>query len=650
MDTASKNKPANEPAASVSDQLLPGKLFAYFELQRELYIGSTGPVWLAQNYSVGRQADLVALKFLPDFVANDKTAVDELKNQIQRRIPRTHPNILRVYGLVEHKGRVAIQMEYVDGQSLSGLRLTKPNQMFEIRDLEKWAKQLCEALECAHKDGGPIAGDFVPGNLIVDSAGDLKLEDLGIANCTSDSMRRLTVSGKTRETLPYMSPQRAAGEKPTIADDLYSLGAILYELLTGNPPFSQEENGFQAAARLPLSMTERRTALGIDGEEIPRSWEETVAACLAKDALQRPQSAIEVEKRLKTTTKPVTEPPPPVRSSPGRKRPPVIAGILFILVLASAIAFFAFRHPAAATRGQTGVTATPGKTNANLDETSRVKTPRVIENVFAAGRSAEDENSLPSATTSPVGKSTLTPEVSPTPESSPTPSPEMSPIPSPEASPAPSPEVSPSPSSEVGPAPTPEASPLPSTEARLTPPGSSPTPSTQEAALQNGREPADSSATPLNQHDVDATREEVIKRINLLPGITAEKRANLIEKMHKARSMERLAVIPFDSGRTTLKRAAADQVVQAFDTPAMHDKLSDPTIILVVAGYADTGGRADQNLRISKERAENVSRVLKEQAQLLNAMQTIGMGGTELLDSNRPDQNRVVEVWAVVPL
>jgi outer membrane protein OmpA-like peptidoglycan-associated protein len=114
--------------------------------------------------------------------------------------------------------------------------------------------------------------------------------------------------------------------------------------------------------------------------------------------------------------------------------------------------------------------------------------------------------------------------------------------------------------------------------------------------------------------------------------------------------MERLAVIPFDNGRSTLRRAAVDELVKTFDTSEMHEKLSDPTIVLVVAGYADAGGRADLNLRISKTRAENVSRILKEQAKLLNAMQTIGMGGTELLDSKRPDLNRAVEVWAVVPL
>ena len=106
----------------------------------------------------------------------------------------------------------------------------------------------------------------------------------------------------------------------------------------------------------------------------------------------------------------------------------------------------------------------------------------------------------------------------------------------------------------------------------------------------------------------------------------------------------RIYAIPFDRGQTTLHRAIADELVKAFDRPGA------PTTILVVAGYADTGGRADLNLRVSQERAENVSRIIKEQAKLLNATQTIGMGGTELLDSKRPDQNRAVEIWAVVPL
>ena len=246
-----------------------------------------------------RQVDQVALKFLPDLIVSDKTAVAELKNEIRRRIALKHPNILRVYDLLENKGRVAIQMEYLDGQSLSQLRLSRPNQIFEVRDLEKWVKELCEALEYAHKDVGLIDGDIVPGNLIVDLEGNLKLKDFGIANCITDSMSRLMVIHHPSETLPYKSPQRAAGEEPAITDDLYSLGATLYELLTSKPPFYAGDIGAQVSGKVPPSMTERRAELGIKGEAIPKNWEETVAACLAKDPAQRPQSAIEVEKRLK---------------------------------------------------------------------------------------------------------------------------------------------------------------------------------------------------------------------------------------------------------------------------------------------------------------------------------------------------------------
>jgi outer membrane protein OmpA-like peptidoglycan-associated protein len=96
-------------------------------------------------------------------------------------------------------------------------------------------------------------------------------------------------------------------------------------------------------------------------------------------------------------------------------------------------------------------------------------------------------------------------------------------------------------------------------------------------------------------------------------------------------------------------RAAAEEIVTAFEWPEIRDKLNDPTTILVIGGYADLGGREDINLRISQERAENVSKILKEQAKVLNALQTVGMGGTDILDSTLPGQNRAVEVWAVVP-
>jgi serine/threonine protein kinase len=605
------------PADNVSDQLKSGRIFASFQLQRELESGNTGTVWLAQNYGVKRHADQVTLKFLPEFIVQNETALEDLQNQIRRRIPLQHPNIGRVYDLVENKGRVAVQLEYLDGQSLSHLRLAKPNQVFEVRELEKWAEGLCRALQYAHQEVGPTEIDIAPDNLLVDRAGNLKVRDFGITHSIAQSTNRLITTDDPAKTLPYQSPQRAAGEKPAVSDDLYSLGAVLYELLTSKPPFPNEATGAQLGEKLPPSMRQRRVELGIAGEAIPESWEETVAACLAKDPFHRPQSASEVEKRLKSSTSAIPNPPSPVRPPSTHRKWLSIAGLILILAAASALAFLALHRLTEPKRGNPVKEPSP-----TLPSVS--STPTGKENFLSSGTRSPEVRSPASRAATPA----TSPEVRPTP------SPELSPTPSPEASPAPSPVVTSATSPEVRLAPSPDERPA------IAP---------QETATPGGGQTPGPSPASLSQHDIDATKEDVIKRINALPGVTAEKKANLIEKMHKARSMERLIVIPFDVSQANLRRAAVEDLLKAFALPEMRDKLSDPTTILVVAGYADTGGRADLNLRISQERAENISRILKEQAKLPNAIQTIGMGGTGLLDSKRPDQNRAVEVWAVVP-
>ena len=609
------------PGDTVSDQLKSGRLFACFELQGELEVGRTGTVWLAQNYGVKRQADQVALKFLPEIIVQNESALEDLKDQIRRRIVLQHPNIQRVYDLVESKGRVAVQLEYLDGQSLSQLRLTKPNQVFEVRDLEKWTGQLCGVLEYARQEAGITDIDILPGNLVIDPAGNLKMKDVGITNCIADSMDRLSAIDEPDKTLPYRNRKRAPGEKPTVTGDLSSLGALLYELLTSKPPFNSGTPGGQMGEKRLPSMSQRRAELGIAGEAIPENWEETVAACLAKDPLRLPQTASEVEKRLKNTSNAVPNAQPPVRTPSTRKKWLTIAVLILTLAVGSAAAFFALH---------------------------RLTEPKKVSPV------KEASPTIPSSHSESAGKETLLSARTGSPEvrvrSTPSPAPTVSPAISPEGRPTPSPTLSPTLSQEVRPAPSPVVNSPTSPELTPSPSlGESPTVSPQETVIPSGGQSAGPSPASMGQHDLDATKEEVIKRINALPGVTADKKANLIEKMQKARSMERLTVIPFDVRQATLRRSAVDDLLKAFAQPEMLDKLSDATTILVVAGYADTGGHADANLRISQERAENISRILKEQAKLPNAIQTIGMGGTELLDSKRPGENRVVEVWAVVP-
>ena len=153
----------------------------------------------------------------------------------------------------------------------------------------------------------------------------------------------------------------------------------------------------------------------------------------------------------------------------------------------------------------------------------------------------------------------------------------------------------------------------------------------------------------ISKTDVDATREDVLKRINATPKFTAEEKKRLSEKMETARSMERLLVIRFDTGQTALSRAATDDMVKRLKSKEVEDKLSDPTVVFVVAGYADAAGDPKKNLQISQQRADNVTKALKEKTNLLNVVHAVGMGSTDLLDGKRADQNRAVEIWAVAP-
>ncbi len=134
-----------------------------------------------------------------------------------------------------------------------------------------------------------------------------------------------------------------------------------------------------------------------------------------------------------------------------------------------------------------------------------------------------------------------------------------------------------------------------------------------------------------------------------MPKFTDEEKKRLSEKMETARSMDRLLVIRFDTGQTNLSRAATEDLLTRIKSKDIQDKLSDPTVVFVVAGYADAAGDPKINLTISQQRADNVTKVLKDKTNLLNIIHSVGMGSTDLLDGKRPDQNRAVEVWAVAP-
>jgi serine/threonine protein kinase len=136
---------------------------------------------------------------------------------------------------VEDGDSAAISMELVEGETLTVVRLRRENKFLEPADLAPWLPQLASALDYAHGEGRVVHRDLKPSNLMITGDGRLKVTDFGVARGLADSVPR--VSMMSAGTLVYMSPQQAMGEDPAPSDDIYSLGATLYELLTGKPPF-----------------------------------------------------------------------------------------------------------------------------------------------------------------------------------------------------------------------------------------------------------------------------------------------------------------------------------------------------------------------------------------------------------------------------
>jgi serine/threonine protein kinase/Tfp pilus assembly protein PilF len=290
------NERAGGVAEATSREFASGqKVFGRYTLIKVLGRGGMGIVCLARDEELERD---VALKFLPDLMIQDHAAFDQLKRETKRCLELTHPHIVRIHDFIHDERSGCISMEYIDGETLSNLRAEKEQKVFEPEEIAAWISQLCDALDYAHNHAKIIHCDLKPANLMVNQRGDLKVADFGIARGLGDSVSRLTVEQGRSGTLVYMSPQQLNGERCTHLDDIYSLGATIYELLTSKSPFYSGNIDRQICERVAPSMTERRKELDIEPALVPKVWEDAVAACLAKAPSQRPQSAAEVAQRL----------------------------------------------------------------------------------------------------------------------------------------------------------------------------------------------------------------------------------------------------------------------------------------------------------------------------------------------------------------
>jgi len=272
--------------------LIPGQTVGAgrFLLKRILGQGGMGVVWLAEDKLLG---ELVALKFLPPQLSCDPAGLESLRTETLRSRKLSHPNILRIHDLVDVPDEmVFISMEYVDGPNLHAFRASQREKVLSWSFLESLVTQLCAALEYAHEEK-VIHRDLKPANLMLDNNGRLKLADFGLARVITDTVSRISGVGLTSGTLMYMSPQQADGKTPRVTDDIYSVGATLYELLTSTPPFYSGDVGYQARNHQPQRINDRLAELGLSND-IPELVSVLVMSCLAKDPEHRPQNASEI--------------------------------------------------------------------------------------------------------------------------------------------------------------------------------------------------------------------------------------------------------------------------------------------------------------------------------------------------------------------
>lgn len=280
-------------------------VFSRYELQNELGKGGMGVVWLALDRELNSK---VALKFLREEMTSEADALNELKGEVIINRDLSHPNIIKTFSFETNGRTSAISMEYVKGVNLHRLKKAteaeakscgapapNPAGFFETGDIKQWVGQLCDAMNYAHRQK-VVHRDIKPANLMLNERGELKVGDFGIGRTVADTVNRVTKNAAG--TPPYMSPQQTMGEKAVPADDIYSIGATIYDLMTGDPPFFRGAIRDQTLMKVPPSMAERRKELGRVGKPIPPDWEKTVAACLAKAAADRPPTAEAVREML----------------------------------------------------------------------------------------------------------------------------------------------------------------------------------------------------------------------------------------------------------------------------------------------------------------------------------------------------------------
>jgi len=309
LSTLTPSEPSTWSAGGetlVSGQTVGG---GRFTLVDQLGEGGMGVVWLAEDNLLGEPGApfYVALKFLSPRIRSEPGALAMMREEVLRSRRLRHPRIISIYDWHALPGEPPfISMEYVEGANLSQMLKLMPARQMSWRAVAPWMKHLCEALDYAHTVEAVVHRDLKPGNLMLTHRSDLKLADFGLARLFVREAGDDPGQTQARGTPLYMSPQQMQGCAPQPADDIYSLGATLYELLTGTPPIYGADLVERVLHEPVQPLGERLTELGLE-DHVPARVKQVVASCLEKHPANRPASVREVAHRLGLGL--VSEPP-----------------------------------------------------------------------------------------------------------------------------------------------------------------------------------------------------------------------------------------------------------------------------------------------------------------------------------------------------